>query len=103
MAMRAVQSIHICFSIVVMSCGVFQVPFSLKCCLCRSDLLNLSIMLFLGKAGVHYSFFFILGKETWLILLFLVYICREYLCCITQGELQPNSSSMAELVLSLVL
>lgn len=62
-AMRAVQSIHICFSIVVMSCGVFQVPFSLKCCLCRSDLLNLSIMPFLGKAGVHYSFFVFQEKK----------------------------------------
>lgn len=62
-AMRSVQSIHTCFSIVVMSWGVFQVPFSLKCCLCRSDLLNLSVVLFLGKASVHYSFFVFQKKK----------------------------------------
>lgn len=45
-----------------MSYGVFYVPFSLKCCLCRSDLLNLSVVLFLGKAGIHVSFFCFLGK-----------------------------------------
>lgn len=40
-----------------------QVPFLLKCCLYRSRLLNLSILLFLGKAGVHCSFFVFWKKK----------------------------------------
>lgn len=37
--------------------------FLLKCCLYRSHLLNLSIVLFLGKAGVHCSFFVFWEKK----------------------------------------
>lgn len=99
MATRAIYSIHMGFSIVIMYCGVFQVPFLSMCCLYRSHLLNLSIVLFLAKAGVHCSFF-VLGKEIRFSALFpVVCACREQLRHITQDELQPNSGRVAELVL----